>query len=290
MQKLSNVELGFIVKDMQCLVKSRLVKVYCTGEREYRFRFKKDGFEYSLQVEMPQGAYLSKYAKEGLENDFVKALRKRIANWIVDSIVQLNSDKVIVMELGRNKLYFDFIGKGNLILTDHDKIELIELKDEKRKLDKGLTYSLPELKKLDFTEFKKAETIYDLNLPKKMQELLAKDDNWKKTLSTFLEKPVITGSGEVVTASFDGEGTFNSLSEGLDSVNKPEVTQKRSPAYVRLVKRLEEQEQALKKALDKITKAKEYSEFLNSRKWLIQEKIKNKDYKENDDEIIIELD
>lgn len=289
MQKLSNVELSFIVKDMQCLVKSRLVKVYCTGEREYRFKFKKDGIEYSLQVEMPQGAYLSKYAKEGLENDFVKALRKRIGNWIVDSVVQLNSDKVIVMELGRNKLYVDFIGKGNLILTDHDKIELIELKDGKRNLDKGLVYSLPELKKLDFTEFKKAETVFDLNLPKKMQELLAKNDDWKKILATFLEKPIITGS-EAVNVSFEGESTFNSLSEALDSINKPEVTQKRSPAYVKLVKRLEEQEQALKKASEKSAKAKEYAEFLNSNKWLIQEKIKNKDYKENDDEIIIELD
>ncbi|VVB70285.1 Uncharacterised protein [uncultured archaeon] len=290
MQKLSNVELHFIAKELQCLVKSRLIKVYCTGERQYRFKFKKEGLEYSLQVVMPQGMYLSHYTEEGIENDFVKALRKRISNWIVDSVTQFNSDRVIIIELGRNKLYFDFIGKGNILLLNNNIIELLESEDEKRKLEKGMIYSVPEVTKKDFDEFNKVETIFDLNLPKRLQESLSNASNWKTLLQNLLNKPAISIVKDQVVASFEGPSDFNSLSEALDSINRPEVVLKKNPNYVKLIKRLEEQEGSLKKTMEKLVKTKEYAEFLNRNKWLLQEKIKNKEYKENDNEILIELD
>jgi predicted ribosome quality control (RQC) complex YloA/Tae2 family protein len=124
MREIANLELFCLVKELQFLIGSRLVKIYELAENEFRLKFYKPGKgEFNLIFELKKRINLTKYIKEApaRPTNFIMGLRKHLENSELVSIMQYELDRVLALEFQKEKkfiLILEMFSHGNLILTD----------------------------------------------------------------------------------------------------------------------------------------------------------------------------
>ena len=124
MREIANLELFCLVKELQFLIGSRLVKIYELGEDEFRLKFYKPGEgEFNLVFELKKRINITKYLKEApaRPTNFIMGLRKHLENSQLLSIMQYELDRVLTLEFQKEKkfiLILEMFSHGNLILTD----------------------------------------------------------------------------------------------------------------------------------------------------------------------------
>lgn len=183
MREIANLELFCLVKELQSLIGSRLVKIYELGENEFRLKFHKPGEgEFNLVFELKKRVNLTKYLKEAppRPTNFIMGLRKHLENSQLLSLMQYELDRVLTLEFQKEKkfiLILEMFSHGNLILTDEKFTILQAYRSEQwkdRKVGIKEKYNFPASIRID---------PFELN-EKKLKEIL----NDKKLIVCLSEK------------------------------------------------------------------------------------------------------
>lgn len=129
MRDISSIELTALVKELtDFITKSRIKKIYFLGEDSFRLAFYKENKTIHLYIKLLKTINETKFSETADEpNGFVMGLRKRLENRIINSISQINHDRIIQLSIGKEKylLIIEMLGKGNIILVDEkNNIEL----------------------------------------------------------------------------------------------------------------------------------------------------------------------
>ncbi len=151
MRVLSATEIQVLVGELQKLVGFYIEKVYEVGENRFRIKVKKDKEQANIQVILSHAINRTSYVERMEQpSDFTMAVRKRVGGFRIDSIMQVNDDRIVIMELRKEKTERDMIlemfGAGNLIITDSSmKIELAyrQRQFSDRKVANGMEYKAP---------------------------------------------------------------------------------------------------------------------------------------------------
>ncbi len=151
MREITSIEIGRAVEELRDrLTGSRLRKFYDLGEGSFRFLFYKKEGSAHVYCKLLRTFNETKFT-EGAEGatTFAMGIRKRLENSTLTSILQYDSDRMIVLEFGKDnyRLVIEMFGKGNMVLTTLDgKIELcykvIRYRD--RTVAPGNSYELPK--------------------------------------------------------------------------------------------------------------------------------------------------
>ena len=113
---MTNLDYFFLAKELsEQLVGSRLNKAYQIGDKEFRFKFHKEG-EKNLVVQLGCRLHLTKYLQTPPENpsNLARIIRSKLSNARVASVKQVNFDRIIEFEIqGAEKYYliFEMFGK-----------------------------------------------------------------------------------------------------------------------------------------------------------------------------------
>ena len=146
MQLMTNLDYFFLAKELsEQLVGSRLNKAYQIGDKEFRFKFHKEG-EKNLVVQLGCRMHLTKYLQTPPENpsNLARIIRSKLSNARVASVNQVNFDRIIEFEIqGAEKYYlvFEMFGKGALYLLNEQR--LVENAFSPVKVERNTHYSPP---------------------------------------------------------------------------------------------------------------------------------------------------
>ncbi len=129
MRDISAIELNVLVKELSDFItKSRIKKIYFLGQDSFRIAFYKENKTIHLYIKLLKTINETKFSETADEpNNFVMSLRKRLENRIVNSISQINHDRILQFSVGKEKylLTIEMLGKGNIILVNEtNNIEL----------------------------------------------------------------------------------------------------------------------------------------------------------------------
>ncbi len=139
---LTPIDFYYLVDELKEIIGYRLKGVYSVGDIILEFKSEKRKFF----VAGRDYCYLTVKELEGKkENKFADFLLKKLKNRKVNNIYQDNFNKIVVFGFGRLKLIFEFIGKGNILLCEGDKIlgAYTEREFKYRKILKGEKYVPP---------------------------------------------------------------------------------------------------------------------------------------------------
>lgn len=122
--ELNSVDVRFIARELDFLLKSaRVDKIYQTGGRELKVRFKtRDGMRELIAA--PSFLCLTNYVRESPESpsSFAMQLRKHLGGSFVKEVRQQGFDRIIEFKLSRGEAEYTFIAelfsKGNFFLCD----------------------------------------------------------------------------------------------------------------------------------------------------------------------------
>lgn len=122
MRDISAIEINVLVKELNPFItKSRIKKIYFLGEDSFRIAFYKENKTIHLYIKLLKTINETKFSETADEpNNFVMGLRKRLENRIVNSISQINYDRILQFSVGKEKylLTIEMLGKGNIILVN----------------------------------------------------------------------------------------------------------------------------------------------------------------------------
>ncbi|MDO8339695.1 MAG: NFACT family protein [Candidatus Burarchaeum sp.] len=162
MHALTNLELRFIISELQGLVGGRLDNIYGAGERRLRLRFRTRtaGTEDVIIDLQNKLLYLTKRAEKAPPHpdDFIMGMRKQLENAKVSLIAQHNFDRVVVLDFeGEAKLHLviELFSNGNLILCDANYEIMRCLKNEEwkdRLVRPGEKYAFPSARNVEPSE------------------------------------------------------------------------------------------------------------------------------------------
>jgi predicted ribosome quality control (RQC) complex YloA/Tae2 family protein len=139
---LTPIDFYYLVKELEELIKYKLKNIYFSDDLV--FEFKVDGKKYLIVGK--NYCYLTdKEFETKKENKFAGFLLRKLKNRKVTKIWQDDFNKIIILGFGDLKLILEFIGKGNIILCENNKIvsALIEREFKDRKILRGENYSSP---------------------------------------------------------------------------------------------------------------------------------------------------
>jgi predicted ribosome quality control (RQC) complex YloA/Tae2 family protein len=149
---LTGPDIRELVSEWQYLLGCRLEQFGRPGSNELilKFRSSRTG-TVRLVVDLSGWAYVTKesISTESNQGVFVNAVRKRIKKSRLESISQLNGDRIICLEFIRGDesytLIFEMFHKGNAILCSDKKIKTVmrQQKFRHRSLKPGLEYQAP---------------------------------------------------------------------------------------------------------------------------------------------------
>ncbi|MBS3107700.1 NFACT family protein [Candidatus Woesearchaeota archaeon] len=178
----SFIDIACIVKELQVLLDGKIDNIHQVSEDElFLSIFKSSKGRFLLRI-TPNIIYLSTYKKEAdREYGFCKFLRRRIKNAFIRKISQVNSERIVIIEIeakeARFNLILELFSKGNIILCDENLIIISPLKQQKWK-DRDVMpkqkYQLPPSASLNFFELEKKD-LKNLIGSKETVKVLAKD-------------------------------------------------------------------------------------------------------------------
>jgi predicted ribosome quality control (RQC) complex YloA/Tae2 family protein len=213
MQKMSSLDLYFVVQELARLQGARIKKIRKTEEGFYLFKI---GDE-EILVEPAVRIHLTriKYTATEKPDGFVSFLRKNLEGKIVESITQHENDRIVEIQTkNKDKIIFELFRKGNIIYVNSDGIieacKVIE-KVANRTIANGEEYVYPP------------KTNFQMTFPSKIG-FCAKEQEWFSINADDVEK---------------GGKVFPTFSEALDY-------------YYSSLKRENEKEKEIKKKIEKI--------------------------------------
>jgi len=111
------VEYGYLAEELQGLVGKRFSKI-SKLENGYRLRIG----DADVMCQPPIRLHITKYIEESEEADsLVEKIRKEVKGARLEGVSQINSDRVIMLDFGECRLYFEMFAKGNIILVKEGK-------------------------------------------------------------------------------------------------------------------------------------------------------------------------
>ncbi len=122
-KSISSLELAALVSELQFLVKGKLTNIYHPQEKELLFQIHVPNLGKQLLKVIPGKWLCLTQRKETTikPSGFCMQLRKYIDNASIKSLVQKDSERIVVFELEKEKKFFliiELFSKGNVILTD----------------------------------------------------------------------------------------------------------------------------------------------------------------------------
>ena len=149
---LTGPDIGHLVRGWQSLIGSRVDQF---GRPELnkivlKLRSREEG-TVRLLIDLSGWAYLTKQtiSTESNQGVFVQKVRKLIKKSRIESIEQINGDRILSISFIRKEqkvtLIFEMFHKGNIILCTEDKISAVMRKQKfrHRSLEAGLAYQSP---------------------------------------------------------------------------------------------------------------------------------------------------
>ena len=155
-QAISSLELHYVVEELQDLVDSKIDKIFQPLQNEIVLQLHKTGTgKLVLRIAPGRYIYLTEYRQENPQTPkgYCVYLRKKLSNARIKRISQLEFERVVefIIETKEEqfKLYAEFFPKGNIVLTDKDRIILSPLENQiwkDRTIKKGEKYIYPKQK------------------------------------------------------------------------------------------------------------------------------------------------
>jgi len=131
MHELTNLELHFIVQELQRLVGTHLEQVYGAGDERFRLKFRgASGGEVIVDLKRKLIYFTKRVEKSEAEpDDFVSGLRRRLENAKVEAVEQHKFDRVVVFRLrskeGTFNLIIEIFSNGNIVVCD-DSLAIVQ--------------------------------------------------------------------------------------------------------------------------------------------------------------------
>ena len=163
--QISGIDLHYLIQELQILINGRIDKIYHPKKEELLIQIYLTGVGKKILRIIPGKFFFLSEFKENYDqpSGFCMFLRKHLDNAKIKSINQIGSERIVEIAIEKNEtilyLYTEFFGKGNIILTDKDKIILNALQQKKwsdRTIKKGVLYKFPK-KEFNLTEISKNE-------------------------------------------------------------------------------------------------------------------------------------
>ncbi len=151
MRQIYTIEISVLVSELRDFIGYYIDKFYELDKGKFRFRISKRNSKIDLVCVLGQRFSATRYIETVYSpTNFTIAVRKRITGFKIDSINQLNGDRIISLNLSKGEetivIIIEMFGKGNLILTDNSfKIDLTYLRHKfrDRSIIHGETYRYP---------------------------------------------------------------------------------------------------------------------------------------------------
>lgn len=142
MRAMTNIEYAEIVKELQPLTGSRFDRMYKIPQG-YRLKIG------SAQILIQPGIRLhkTKYMEDTEPSDqFVQKVRAELDNSVLESVLQVNQDRIIEFRFSRGSLVFEMFAKGNCIFVRKGKT-IVAMREESwadREIKRGAEYQPPK--------------------------------------------------------------------------------------------------------------------------------------------------
>ncbi|MCK4589119.1 MAG: NFACT family protein [Nanoarchaeota archaeon] len=151
--QLSSLEVSTLTKEFQILIGAKIDQIYQPEKKQFliSIHVPRKG-KHFLKIDLPSFIYLTPTKlKMPPPPEFCLTLRRRLNNTVIKKIKQINTERIIEIELEKEskyKLIIELFSKGNLILTN-EKNQILALlekqKWETRELKLKETYNPPPL-------------------------------------------------------------------------------------------------------------------------------------------------
>ena len=226
MREITSIEVKRVIDELkEKLVGSRLRKFYDLGGGSFRLMFYNKAGNIQVFCRLLLAFNETSFTEEAEEaTPFAMGVRKRLENTTLTEIRQHNSDRVIVLEFGKEgyRLIIEMLGKGNVILADmSDRIELCYriARYRERSISPGGVYAFPKAGAIPFEEISKASIESALDRDAEGKKLIRHLSDSINIGPIYLEE-IIKRSGMDPRASLEGEKEEKLVSELLNFFKK----------------------------------------------------------------------
>jgi len=163
-KQLSSLDIHFLLEELNELVGSRADKIHNRGKEEVFIQFFKSGSgKKLLRIISGKALFISSNKDSDSEpSDFCMTLRKHLEGKFLDSISQLEPERILKLSFKSKEetrdLFLEFLGRGNVILCNLDVIQdsLIRHKFKDRSILPKQEYKHPSMEYNLFKSDKKA--------------------------------------------------------------------------------------------------------------------------------------
>ncbi len=151
MRALYSIEFPVLIKELKFLEGFRVSRFYDTGNGRFFFRLRKGDEKANMQCILPYTLNVTEYVPQSPEpTGFAAAARKRIEDSVIESVEQLNCDRIVLIKLrngdAKSEAIIELFGRGNFILADGNmRITLAYISHDfkDRSVRVGATYKPP---------------------------------------------------------------------------------------------------------------------------------------------------
>jgi predicted ribosome quality control (RQC) complex YloA/Tae2 family protein len=152
MRQICTLEAVVLARELDNLRGYRIDKFYETGKGRFRFRLSRPGSKLDIICILCEAINRSRYIEAAeMVTNFAVSVRKRIGNAVIESVRQINEDRIIAFGLSRGEermeLIFEMFGKGNLVLVGQDgviRLAYIRHRFRDRSINTGEVYTNPK--------------------------------------------------------------------------------------------------------------------------------------------------
>lgn len=151
--RFSGLDLFCELRELQKLVNMRVNRIYDVDKKTYLMKLQRPEEKAVLLVESGSRLHTtnSVWPKNDAPSGFTMKLRKHLRNKRLESVTQLGSDRVAILQFGTGEvahyMIVELYDRGNVILTDHEHVILSVLRprvaDKDHKVMVRETYELP---------------------------------------------------------------------------------------------------------------------------------------------------
>ncbi len=242
MREISTLEITALVNELNCIVGTHIDKFYELRDGQFRLRLGRSGEKINLNCILSHTFNKSIYAETPEEpTNFSMAVRARTEGLAVNSVVQLNFDRIIDIDAGGGErevhLIFEMFGKGNFILADPAMKILLAYRTHDyrdRSIRVGAVYEAPKSSQITIGYLTESKSIKDV-----LGGLLAASDKGQNAVSALAKtinlggiyiEEAFNSAGLSIKSSVgelseaDMEGIGGGLSRILAFVQKPSPT------------------------------------------------------------------
>ncbi|MFA5108019.1 MAG: NFACT family protein [Candidatus Micrarchaeia archaeon] len=267
---LSLWEYSILLQEGQSLLKNRLSKAYEISPKLIRLDFGK----LSLIISLGKYFYMSENPPEApqIPSSFAMFIRKHLGGKFLDSFEQYGNDRIYVLGFSNGqKIVIEQYAHGNMFLLDEKDIIVRPYSFKPTALktyNPGQKYEWPSNPSSPDKKF---------FIGKLYSEAISSYSN--SQLEKLILHPVFLVYPDAVSLmplpSKEGEKKFDSFSLAIEHfiLNRPAPAPKKAPEQVKLDKRLEEQERALKKIDEQIPELEKICKWLEKNLENVDEQI-----------------